>query len=179
MIIKDNFYNTPNGFGITWDKSFTGDKTVKNLFHNDSTLYSYKTISDTLITIKDKMSSSFKEITKIYNCKDYILDIKEEYYRNYLERSSHTYTYKSKDSITWLNYSYSSNREITDYYKTMTNSKISIYKRKSNFFSDKKEYTDITQIETILDSHKNWIKKIYSKDNFISNIVTREIEYYD
>ncbi|RVT79613.1 hypothetical protein EOD40_00430 [Flavobacterium sufflavum] len=179
QVIKEKLHNTPNGFGITWDKSITGDKTVKNLFPNDSTLYSYKTINDTLITIKNKTSSSFKEITKKYTNKDYILDIKEEYFRDFLERSTHTYTYNSKDSITILNYSYYSNKEKTSYYKIMENSKFSIYRRKSDFFNDKEEHTETTQIETILDSHKNWIKKIYSKDNFISKIVTREIEYYD
>jgi hypothetical protein len=177
-LIKDNFYNTPNGFGITLDKSITGDKDEKDLYPNDSTKYSYKTNKDTLIKIRDRMSYSLKDITKNYDCKDYSLTVKEEYSKNYLKNTSYKYTFKSKDSIYEIKYNYINNKEIKDYFKTTITSKniISTWKM-SGYFNDE-ERNEITQIETQYDQHSNWSKKIYSKDAIVLMLVEREIEYY-
>jgi len=173
-LIKDNFYNTKNGFGITLGKSITGDKDEKTLWPNDSTIYEYKKIKDTLITIKLERKG-WKEIKKELKSNIFTLEILEKYNRDFLENSR--YTYKSKDSIFDCTYYYNEKREIRSFYKTITTPKSIISNWKNDFFNNE-ERTETVNIEIEYDAYKNWIKKRYSKDKIVTSQVTREIEYH-
>jgi len=173
-LIKDNFYNTKNGFGITLGKSITGDKDEKTLWPNDSTIYEYKKIKDTLITIKLERKG-WKEIKKELKSNIFTLEILEKYNRDFLENSR--YTYKSKDSIFDCTYYYNEKREIRSFYKTITTPKSIVSNWKNDFFNNE-ERTETVNIEIEYDAYKNWIKKRYSKDKIVTSQVTREIEYH-
>lgn len=173
-LIKDNFYNTKNGFGITLGKSITGDKDEKTLWPNDSTIYEYKKIKDTLITIKLERKG-WKEIKKELKSNIFTLEILEKYNRDFLENSR--YTYKSKDSIFDCTYYYNEKREIRSFYKTITTPKSIVSNWKNDFFNNE-ERTETVNIEIEYDAYKNWIKKRYSKDKIVISQVTREIEYH-
>ncbi len=174
-LIKDIFYNTKNGFGITIGKSITGNQDEKTLWPNDSTIYEYKKTKDTLITIKLKRKG-WKEIKKELKSNDFSLVILEKYNRDFLENSR--YTYKSKDSIFDCTYYYKEKKEIRSFYKTITSLKSIVSNWKSDSFFDNEEKNETVYIETEYDAYNNWIKKKKSKDNITISLVTREIEYY-
>lgn len=173
-LIKDNFYNTTNGFGITIGKSITGDQDEKTFWPNDSTIYEYKKIKDTLITIKHQ-PKVWDEIKKEIKTKDFSLVILEKYDRDFLNNSR--YTYKSKDSIFDCSYYYKEKKEIRSFYKTITTLKSIVSYWKNDFFNDE-ERTETVNIEIEYDAYNNWIKKSYSKDKIVTSLITREIEYY-
>lgn len=182
-IIKENFYNTENGFGITIGKGIPGFKDGKTLYPNDSTLYSYKTNNDTLITIKRKKYPSM-EIIKKHTSKDYSLIITEQYNNNYLTKNTNKYTNTKKDSISEIEYNFNEKKEIHSFIKTFTTpKKITNNWKFSNYYGGK-EKSEIVNITIKYDSHNNWIKKTYSANNNnnlkdgVYLIVEREIEYY-
>ncbi|WP_133158900.1 hypothetical protein [Flavobacterium alvei] len=174
-LIKDYFTNTQNGFGITLGKSITGDKDEKTLWPNDSTIYDYKKIKDTLITIKLEQKG-WKEIKKELKSNIFTLEKLEKYNRDFLENSR--YTYKSKDSIFDCTYYYNEKREIRSFYKTITTPKSIVSNWKSDGFYNNEARTETTYIEIEFDAYNNWIEKKYSKDNATISLITREIEYY-
>lgn len=173
-LIKDNFYNTKNGFGITLGKSITGDEDEKTLNSNDSITYEYKKIKDTLITIKHQ-PKIWNEIKKEIKSNNFSLVIVEKYNRDFLDNSRHIY--KSKDSIFDCTYYYNGKKEIRSFYKTITTPTriVSIWKSDSYYNNEEKIETTYTDIE--FDAYNNWIEKKYSKDKIISQI-SRKIEYY-
>lgn len=175
-LIKDYFINTENGFGITLDKSITGDKDEKTLNSNDSIIYEYKKIKDTLITIKRKPRFSINEIKKEIKTNNFLLEILEKYDRDFFENSR--YTYKSKDSIFDCTYYYNEKREIRSFYKTITTPTKIVSNWKSDGFYDNKERTETTNIEIEYDVYNNWIKKKYFRDKIYISEIIREIEYY-
>ncbi|AOW11131.1 hypothetical protein [Flavobacterium gilvum] len=174
-LIKDFFINTENGFGITLGASITGDKDEKTLNPNDSIIFEYKKIKDTLITIKYR-TKLWKEIKKEIKHKNFSLEILETYNRNFLGNSRHIY--KSKDSISDCTYYYDEKRQIRSFFKTITTPKSIVSNWKSDSFYSNKEKTETINIETDYDTYNNWIKKKYSKDNITTSLITRKIEYY-
>ena len=174
-LIKDYFINTENGFGITLGKSITGDKDEKTLNSNDSIIYEYKKIKDTLITIKHQ-SKIWNEITKEIKSNNFSLIILEKYSRDFLNNSR--YEYKSKDSIFDCTYFYNEKKEIVSFYKTITTPTRIVSNWKSGSYYYNKEKTETTNIEIEYDTYNNWIKKKYSIDKISTLLVTREIEYY-
>ena len=174
-LIKDYFTNTKNGFGITLGKSITGDKDEKTLWANDSIIYEYKKIKDTLITIKHQ-PKVWDEIKKELKSNDFSLVIIEKYSGDFLNNSR--YTYKSKDSIFDCTYYYNEKRKVKSFYKTITTPKSIVSNWKSDGFYNNEARTETTYIEIEFDAYNNWIKKKYSKDNAAISLITREIEYY-
>ena len=45
-------------------------------------------------------------------------------------------------------------------------------------YSNNEERTEIIKIDIVSDKFNNWTKKTYSKDNTITKILERKIEYY-
>lgn len=174
-LIKDYFTNTKNGFGITLGKSITGDKDEKTLWANDSIIYEYKKIKDTLITIKHQ-PKVWDEIKKEIKSNDFSLVIIEKYSGDFLNNSR--YTYKSKDSIFDCTYYYNEKKEVKSFYKTITTPKNIVSNWKSDGFYNNEARTETTYIEIEFDAYNNWIKKKFSKDNVAISLIAREIEYF-
>jgi hypothetical protein len=176
-LIKDYFTNTKNGFGITLGKSITGDKDEKTLWANDSIIYEYKKIKDTLITIKHQ-PKVWDEIKKEIKSNDFSLVIIEKYSRDFLNNSR--YTYKSKDSIFDCTYFYNEKREVRSFYKTITTptSIVSNWKSDIGGNLNSEEKTETTYIEIEYDIYNNWIRKKHIKDKIAIYQIKREIEYY-
>jgi hypothetical protein len=140
------------------------------------TLFEYKKIKDTIITIKISPKFSLKEVTKKIKTDKFSLEIIDEYDHDYLAKSRFFYT--SKDSISDIRYYYKNKKEIRDYYKTITTPKSIVSIWKSEISYDKAERNETINIDIVYDKFNNWIKKIYSKDNVITQIIEREIGYY-
>ena len=174
-LIKDNFYNTKNGFGITLGKSITGYKDEKTLHSNDSIIYEYKKIKDTLITIKHQ-PKIWNEIKKEIKSNNFSSVIVEKYNRDFLDNARHTY--KSKDSIFNFTYYYNGKKEIRSFYKTITTPTSVVSNWKSDGYYNSEEKTATVYIEFEFDVYNNWIKKKYSKDKIIISQISRKIEYY-
>lgn len=176
-LIKESFINTKNGWGITIDKSITGNNDEKTLNPNDNTTYEYNLIKDTLVITKTNITAkhTYKEIKRVLKTKKYTLEVNDEYDNDHLQNSTQIYT--SKDSISHNIFYYNNKKEISRYYKTITtpNSQIGNWNSEVN---KGKESTQTIKIEIVLDKFNNWTKKTYLSDNIITRIITREIEYY-
>ena len=173
-LIKESFINTKNGWGITIDKSITGNKDEKTLNSNDYKTYDYSTFKDTMVITKTNFTPkhTYKEIKKELKSNSYLLKINEEYNNNYLEKS--TYTYTSRDSIFNCTYYYINKKQINRFYKTVTTPNKII----SNWNNNDKESKEVIRIEIELDEFNNWIRKTYTTNNTVTRLTTRKIEYY-
>jgi hypothetical protein len=174
-LIKELDINTKNGFGVTFDKSFTGSKTEKQLNPNDSITYRYQKLGDTLQIRIEKQNKLYK-IKKEFINNEIKLDVNEKYIWGYL--SEIQYNYKWKDSSKYLTKRFDRNGDLISYYKSTIFPDKIIQKRKYSLNESSTENIDTTTIEVIFDEKGNWIKKFYKKNDFIDRIITREIEYY-
>ena len=147
-----------------------------SIYPEKLTKYEYKESKDTLITIKIRPKYNLREVTKKLKTKLFSVEIKEEFDKDYLKNSKFIYTYK--DSINESSYYYKNKKEIKNYYKTISTQKSIISKWKTEGYGDDSERNDIIKIDVIYDKFKNWIRKSYSKENQITRIIEREIEYY-
>jgi hypothetical protein len=173
QLIEDLYLNPENDTDET--VVFKGESQM-TFYPERLTIYEYKEINDTLISIKIRPKFNLKEVTKKLKTKKYSLEIKEDYDNDYLKNSRLNYTYK--DSINEFSYYYKNNKEIKDYYKTTSTINNVTSKWKTEGYGNNEERTDIIRIDVIYDKHKNWIKKTYSKENKTNRIIERQIEYY-
>lgn len=174
QLIKKLFINTPNGFGVTLDKSITGNKSEKYLNPKDSISYKYQEKTDTLITKEYKHNKLDKIIKKLKNNAIAVV-IKEEFWREKL--NSRFSEYKWKDSIKTEYLKFNNKSEI-DAYQNITTSQNQIIKRwRNSMTNERAENIEIKTIKTRYDDYDNWIKKTYHKDGFIEKEINRTIEY--
>lgn len=176
-LIKESFINTENGWGITIDKSITGNNDEKTLNSNDYTTYDYNKFKDTTVITKTKFTPkhTYKEVKKELKTNIYSLEVKDEYDNDYLHQSTHTYT--SKDSIFNCIYYYKNKKEISRFYKTITKPSVQVGSWNSNVGTDQ-ESTQTIKIDTVLDEFNNWTRKVYSTNNITTQLIIRDIEYY-
>jgi hypothetical protein len=174
QLTKKLFINTKNGFGVILDKSFTGNKTEKQLNANDSTIYkNYKKL-DTLIVKTYRYNKLDKTIKKLKN-EDIEIEVVEDFWEEKL--TSRFSRYKWKDSIKTEYIHFNSKLGINNY-KNITTSKDKIIKRwKNSMTNERPENVEIKTIQTKYDNFNNWIRKTYILDGFIEKEINRKIEY--
>lgn len=151
-LIKDNFYNTKNGFVINLGKSITGHKDEKTIHSNDSIIYEYKKIKDTLITIKHQ-PKIWNEIKKQIKSNNFSSVIVEKYNRDFLDNARHTY--KSKESIFDSTYYYNGKKEIRSFYITITTPTSVVSNWKSDDYYNSEEKTSMVYIGFEFDVYNN------------------------
>lgn len=173
QLIEDLYLNPENNSDKT--VVFKADNQL-SFYPERLTKYEYKVIKDTLISIKIRPKYNLKEITKKIKTKKYSLEIKEDYDNDFFKNARFIYTYK--DSINDFSYYYKNKKEIRDYYKTTRTQKSIISKWKTEGYGNNEERSEIMKIDVVYDKLKNWIRKTYSKENQITRIIEREIEYY-
>lgn len=173
QLIEDLYLNPENDTDET--VVYKGDSQM-SFYPERLTIYEYKEINDTLISIKIRPKFNLKEVTKKLKTKKYLLEIKEDYDNDYLKSTRFIYTYK--DSKNEFSYYYKNNKEIKDYYKTTSTKNNITSKWKTEGYGNNEERSEIIKIDLIYDKHKNWIKKTFSKANQITTIIERQIEYY-
>jgi len=176
QMIEDLYHNLENESGETLVTSESSDGYKLSFYPERQTLYEHKKDKDTTIVVKISPRYSMKEVTKKVKNKNFELKIVEEYDRGYLKKSSATWT--SKDSLSLIINIYKGQKEIDSYYKTFKNSKQSVHKSKSDFYKQGEETISVINIDTIFDKFSNWIKKVYTSEGVIQNIIERKIEYY-
>jgi hypothetical protein len=176
-LIRDSFVNTKNGWGITIRKSITGNQDEKTLNPNEDKMYEYSKLQDTTVVTETNVTPkhTYKEVTKELKTNKFSLQIKDKYDDDFLYESTHNYT--SKDSIYHCSYYYKDNKKISRFYKAITKPDMQIGTWNSHVGVDQ-ESTQIVNIDTLFDKFNNWIRKAYSTDNKITQLIIREIEYF-
>mgnify|MGYP005990894299 CR=1 FL=1 len=174
QLIKKLFINTRNGFGVTLDKSITGNKSEKHLNPNDSIIYKYQEKTDTLIIKEYKYNKLNKIIKKIKN-KNLELKIEDDFWNGKLE--SRFSNYKWKDSIKTEYLRFNEKLEVNEYRNITTSKNKIIEKWKYSINNESPENVEIKNIKTQYDQFKNWIKKTYILNGVIKKEINRKIEY--
>lgn len=174
QLIKKLFINTRNGYGVTLDKSITGNKSKKHLNPNDSIIYKYQEKKDTLIIKEYKYNKLYKIIKKIKN-KNLELKIEDDFWNGKLE--SRFSNYKWKDSIKTEYLRFNEKLEVNEY-RNITSSKNKIIEKwKYSINNESPENVKIKDIKTQYDQFNNWIKKTYILNGVIKKEINRKIEY--
>jgi hypothetical protein len=173
QLIEDLYLNPKNNSDET--VVYNGDNQL-SFYPERQTLYEYKITKDTIIKTKIRPKSSNKEVTKELKNNKFSIKIIEHYEKDYLDSSQFIYT--SKDSISSCSFYYDNKKQITRYYKTITTPKRIVSNWKNDISNDKAETNVVINIDIVFDKYSNWIKKIYSKDKLITQIIERKIEYY-
>ncbi len=176
-LIKESFVNTKNGWGISIGKSITGNKNEKTFYTNDDKTYVYSKLQDTTVITKTNITPkhTYIEVTKELKTNNFSLEIRDKYDNDFLYESIHNST--SKDSIFYCSYYYRDNKKISRFYKTITKPNIQIGTWNSDVGVDQ-ESTQTVNIDTSFDEFNNWIRKAYSTDNKITQLIIRKIEYF-
>ncbi len=151
-LIKKIKVNTENGFGITLDKSFTGDKTVKHLNPNDTIEYKHSMDRDSIV-ISEYRNSDLWEVKKEYKSHGFYVKVVEEY--RFSNSFYWNHYFSSKDSLSHRFRYIDRNGKVKHDIKTVT-------------------YISVNEYDKV----GNWIKKIFVKDGKVDRVVKREIEYY-
>lgn len=151
-LIKKIDVNTKNGFGITLDKSFTGDKTVKHLNPNDTTYYKHTMEGDSTV-ISEYRNGDLQEVKKKYKSHDFYIKVVEDV--GFSNSSYLNHYFSSKDSLSHRVRYIDRNGKVEHDIKTVT-------------------YISVNEYDKV----GNWIKKTFVKDGKIDRVVKREIKYY-
>lgn len=172
-LVRKINHNTKHGKGFSFGSGFTKDgKVEKILDPNDTTFYKHKISNDTLITAiyrKGKLRIVEKKLS-INNLK---VKISENHRFGYVSEREIKYIWADSSRISKERYN--KYGKIRRYSYSSFNSKRTI-SRNSYMPSYKKS---ILKIKTKKDSYDNWIRKEYIRDNIITNIIIRKIEYFD
>lgn len=175
QIIEDLYFNPDNDTDETMISSKSNNSFQFSFYPERKTFYEYKNNKDTTIVIKIQPKSSRKEILKKIKNKISNVEITEKYSNDKLDELEVISILK--DSISRLHYRYDDKKEINNYYNQFTNSKAIVTKWTT--YKNEKESTYTINIETINDKFNNWIRKTYSRNNVVNNIIERKIEYFD
>ena len=163
-LVTKIFNNTPDGFGITLSRSFTGDEETKELWPNDTSVYEYSEKEDTLIR-KRYDNRELKETHKYY--KQDTLEYQET--EGAVEKNIiiKTPTYIQERHVFSSDLFIFTFGKHADIYET-----ININNPEYN----KKEVQDIEIKE---DPYGNWISKKYYREHQLIKKIEREITYYN
>lgn len=175
-LTKELSINTKNGFGVI---NNLGNSTTKHLNPNDSTLFNYKKVGDTIIVEKER----FKGLVvreKTYNDDNLDVKIEEQINKNKNFVFQRWVRIKTKDSIISEHTYYKNKGELKSYYNSYTydDKKVSKWIDPNMMKDGKPEKKSITKIEKEFDHHGNWIKKTFKQNDTITSEISRTIEYY-
>lgn len=174
QLIEEFYHNSDNPAGETMVSSLNDNSYRLSFYPNQQTLYEYYTKKDTNVVVKIQPKSSRKEIIKKLNNRKYFLEIMEVYYNSKLDEFKSIYT--SNTMILKTHNRYNKNKQINNYYNTIETD--TSYVVKYTTYENQPENTFKTDIEVVYDKFNNWIKKTYSRNKIIDNIIDRKIEYY-
>ena len=164
--------NTPNGFGITLDKSITGTVDETTLYPNDTTTFEYEEIGDTLKTFKYN-NSKLRELSEKTRGDGMEFVSTLNFNRGGVLTSIHN-TRKFGDSINeiWYGLYKGDTTSITKQIRTPDIIRYSYNRLKRD---DSRE--SITIIERTLDNFGNWILQKNIRKEEIT-VIERILEYY-
>lgn len=174
-LTKELNINTKDGFGVI---NKLGNSTTKTLNQNDSTLYNYKKIGDTIIINREKYKG-LVVTDKTYKDENVEINIEEQTSTNSGLTFQTTTIYKWKDSTKIENKYYKEKNVLNSYNKTF------IYEDKilSKWIypimikNGQAEKQEITNIERTFDKNGNWINKTFFRKNLKVKEIKRTIEY--
>ncbi len=174
-LTKELNINTKDGFGVI---NKLGNSTTKTLNRNDSTLYNYKKIGDTIIINREKYKG-LVVTNKTYKDDNVEINIEEQTSTNRGLTFQTTTIYKWKDSTKIENKYYKEKNVLNSYNKTF------IYEDKilSKWIypimikNGQAEKQEITNIERTFDKNRNWINKTFFRKNLKVKEIKRTIEY--
>ena len=175
-LAKELNINTKNGFGVI---NKLGNSTTKFLNPNDSTLFNYKKVGDTIIRERERYKGLIVR-EKDYKDKNVEINIEEQISKKRDFIFQRWITIKSKDSTISEQKYYKDKNELKSYYNTYTynDKKISKWIDPIMMKAGKTEKESVTRIEKEFDKYGNWINKTFVNNDSITNEISRTIEYY-
>lgn len=175
-LTKELNINTENGFGVI---NKLGNTTTKSLYSNDSTLYLYKEVGDTIIIDRERFEDLIVR-EKTYKDSKVEVNIEEQIIkkRNFIFLIHKTV--KSKDSTILEHKYYKDKNELKSYYNSYIYDDKIIHKWIDPIMmkEEKPEKREVTNIKTSFDEKGNWVRKIYTRNGLITNEINRTIEYF-
>ncbi len=177
-LIRKIDHNTKYGKGFSFGNGFTKDgKTKKILDPNDTTLYKHKINKDTLITSIYR-KGKLRTVEKTLSIKELNIKVTENHRFGYV--SEREIKYMWPDSSKYAKERFDEKRKIRSYRYTNINPNKTISRYHDKFyFRNKPERKTVLNVNTLYDSKDNWIKKVYIRNNLISRITIRKIEYFN
>nr|WP_315170463.1 hypothetical protein [uncultured Flavobacterium sp.] len=174
QLTEDFYYNSENIEGKTMISNIKRDSFQLSFYPEQLKTYEYYTSKDTNVVIIKKPKSSTKEIVKKVKNKKHSLEIIEKYDNNLLDEFTSVYT--AEGIISKVHNRYNKNKAINNYYNTITTD--TSYVAKYTTYENEPEKIFKIDIVVVYDKFNNWIKKTYSRNKILDNVVVREIEYY-
>lgn len=174
QLTEDFYYNSENTEGKTMISNIERDSFQLSFYPEQQKTYEYYTSKDTNVVIIKKPKSSTKEIIKKVKNKKHSIEIIEKYDNNLLDEFTSVYT--AEGIISKVHNRYNKNKAINNYYNTITTD--TSYVAKYTTYENEPEKIFKIDIEVVYDKFNNWIKKTYSRNKIVDNVVVREIEYY-
>jgi hypothetical protein len=175
QLIKVLNINTKNGFGRI---NKLGNTTTKRLNRNDSTLYNYKNIGDTLIVNSER----FKGLVvtkKTFEDDNVAINIEEQTSTKSGLTFQKSTNFKWKDSTKIESKYYKKNNILKSYYNTYIyqDKIVSKWVDPIMMKEGKPEKIEVTIIQTVFDDKGNWISKIFIRNKLKVKEVKRTIKY--
>ena len=163
--------NTKNGFGVI---NKLGNSTIKYLNPNDSTLYNYKEVGDTIIMNRER-HKGLVVTEKTYVNDDVLINIEEQ------TSTINGFTFETRNNIKWKDSTKIEHRYYKD--KNVLKSYYYTYIYEDRIISQwmnyigQPEQQEVTDIKTTLDKEGNWINKTFIRNKIIVEEINRTIEY--
>ena len=173
QLIKETYTNPKNKSGKTFSYEKTNDGITASYYPVSNISYNYQLVNDTIIKTTLKQDLDRKEVSKTLIKKDSKIEIKNIFKNNKLKESR--IIHSLKDSISNIHLRFNEKNEVKSYYNKFTNS--SSITTKWTMYKNDNESSFTIDIKTIYDKWNNWTKKIYSRDNIITEIKERKIIY--
>ncbi|APY00052.1 hypothetical protein [Lacinutrix venerupis] len=173
QLIKETYTNPKNKSGKIFSYEETNDGITASYYPVSNITYKYQLVNDTIIKTTLKQDLDRKEVSKTLIRKDSKIEIKNIFDSNKLKESR--IIHSLKDSISNIHLRFNENNEVKRYYNKFTNP--SSITTKWTMYKNDNESSFTIDIKTIYDQWNNWIKKIYSRDNIITEIKERKIIY--
>ncbi|WP_282019210.1 hypothetical protein [Salegentibacter mishustinae] len=168
---KELNINTKDGFGVI---NKLGNSTTKYLNKNDSTLYNYREVGDTIIIDRER-HKGLVVTEKSYENDDVIINIEKQ------TSTARGFTFQTRTNFKWkdstkIEYKYYKDK---DDLKSYTNTYIYEDKIISEWMNyiGQPEQQDVTDIKTTFDNKGNWISKTFIRNNVVVEEIRRTIDY--
>lgn len=170
-LTKELNINTKDGFGVINE---LGNSTTKFLNPNDSTLYNYEKVGDTLIIEREK----FKGLVvteKTYENDDVLINIEEQ------TSTASGFTFQTRTNFKWkdstkIEHKYYKDKNVLKSYNNTYIYEDKIISQWMNHIGQP-EKQEVINIEKTFDKGGNWINKTLIRNNAIVEEIRRTIEY--
>jgi hypothetical protein len=173
QLITETYSNPRNKSGKTFSYEETKDGIKASYYPVSNISYNYQSVNDTIIKTTLKQDLNRKEVSKILIKEGSKIEIKNAFDNNKLKESR--IIHSLKDSISNIHLRFNENNEVKRYYNKFTNPSSIV--TKWTMYKNDNESSFTIDINTTYDNWNNWTKKIYSRDNIITEIKERKIIY--